>query len=187
MSRQYFTEPLWYSTADGTAIANSITETLVWTPAPTLDANYLQDARILRGFFSGKYSTTGAPTLRFRLRFGTATGGVVLVDTGAMTAGSAVTNAQWSLDVWLTVRSNGSAGTISAMGYCMIGGATAPTAGSATGAPAIAIISAGGITTPTLNACDFTVATAMSFTALWGTQSASNTLTGTNGYLLTLN
>lgn len=187
MGRQSWTEAFSYTVVDGTAIANSVTETLVWSPAPVVPNDYLYDARIFHCVFQGKYSTTGAPTIRFRFRYGTATGGVVLADSGTMTAGSGVTNALWEVSLWFTVRSNGSSGTLMCNGSAIIAGAVAPTAGSATGAPAIALMSAGGISAPATATCDFTTSTALSFTALWGTQSASNTLTGTNGYFRSVN
>lgn len=184
MGRQYWKETFAYSTADGASYNTSTTETLVWSPAPLFPADYFFDGRNFHFIFQGKYSTTSNPTLRFRLRYGTATGGVTLYDSGTITCATTITNALWQTEVWGTVRSNGSSGTVMCNGWTAIGAGTAPSVGSATGAPGIALGGAGGVTAPAVGTCDFTTATAMSFTALWGTNNASNILIGTNSYFL---
>lgn len=180
-SRQFWTESLAWSTADGTAVANTTTETIVF-PDVTIPANYMQDGRQLEQWAFGKYSTTGTPTMRFRTRWG-GVAGTVLSDSGTVTSGSGVTNAIWFVYLRSTTRANGSSGSVFTMGFATIGSATASTVGSATGAPAIAMMSSAGITVPAAVTVDLTAATALSLTITWGTASASNTITGNNYYL----
>ena len=141
MSRQFWSETLVWTTADGTAVANSTTETLLFT-APTIPANLFSDGRTFRLRAIGKYSTTGTPTMIFGLRYGTATGGVMLCKTAACTTPSGVTNAMWDLDITGTVRTNGAAGTIMANGTARVFAAVAGTVASTTGA---------GLVTPMTN------------------------------------
>jgi hypothetical protein len=182
MSRQFWTEALAWSTTDGTAVANTITETIVF-PNVTIPANYMQDGRQLTVEAWGKFSTTtGPPTLRFRLRWGGVTG-TVLADSGAVTTIASVTNAVWLVRLRITTRLNGATGALFAMGEAVLYGAAAPTVGSATGAPAVAAMTAGGITAPAAVTADLTADTALALTALWSAASASNTLTGHNYYV----
>jgi hypothetical protein len=176
MSRQYWAEGLWWAVADGTAIASSTTETILF-PNVTIPANMLSDARWLRWAARGRLSTTSTPTMRFRLRWG-GVSGTVLWDSGTITCGSAVTAALWKVEGDLIVRSNGSSGTVFAGGEAIIGSALAPTVGSATGAAALGVFGSAGDDTPAAVTVDLTADTALSLTAQWGTNSASNTITG---------
>lgn len=185
MSRQFWGETLAWATADGTAVANSTTETIIF-PNVTIPANYLQDGRSLRLTVFGKHSTTATPTLTFRLRWG-GVSGTVLAASGAVTCGSGVTNAAFKIDLILTTRSNGSSGTIMCNGEVAVHGGTAPTVGSATGAPGIGPMTAGGQTAPAVATVDLTADTALSITAQWSAASASNTLTGVNYLIESLN
>ena len=176
MSRQSWSEALWWAVADGTAIANSTTETIVF-PNVTIPANMMADARILRITSAGRLSTTGTPTVRFRLRWG-GVAGTVFWDSGTITCGSGVTASLWRHQIEMIVRSNGSTGTIFCMGETIIGSALAPTVGSATGAAAVGVYGSAGDDTPAAVTLDFTADTALSLTAQWSAASASNTLTG---------
>ena len=69
MSRQHWSESIFWATADGTAVANTTTETIVF-PNTTIPANYMQDGRVLRLRAFGKLSTTGTPTITFAIRWG---------------------------------------------------------------------------------------------------------------------
>jgi hypothetical protein len=186
MSRQFWQEALIWTTADATAVANTTTETALFS-APTIPANYLQDGRTLRLRAIGKYSTTATPTMIFGLRYGTATGGVVLCKTAACTTPSGVTNAMWDLDVLMTVRSNGSTGTLMANGTARLFAAVAGTVASATGEGLVTPMTNGGVVTPAAATCDFTADTALNLTLTWSAASASNTATGLNYLLESLN
>jgi len=69
MSRQFWQEALWWAVTDGTAVANTTTETIVF-PNVTVPANYMADGRALVVKAYGKLSTTVTPTIIFGLRWG---------------------------------------------------------------------------------------------------------------------
>ncbi len=175
MSRQFWAECLWWETADGTAIANTTTETIIFANK-TIPANYLSDGRLLSLVARGRLSTTATPTIRFRLRWG-GVSGTVLWDSGTITCAT-VTAALWSLMLDVQTRTNGATGTLFVMGECFVGSAAPPTVGSATGAPAVGVFGSAGDDTPAAVTVDLTADTALSLTAQWGAASASNTLTG---------
>lgn len=178
MSRQFWEELIAWATADGTAIANTTTEAIIF-PNVTIPANYMQDGRKLRIHAAGRYSTTATPTLIFMLRWGGVTG-TVLAQSTTITGGSTITNAIWELDLEIQTRSNGSAGTLFVMGRAALGsGLTTPAVGSATAAPGFSMMgSAASQITPAAVTVDLTADTALSLTADWSAASASNTLTG---------
>ena len=175
MSRQFWQEAIFWATADGTAIANTTTETIIF-PNITIPANYMADGRVVRLTGAGRLSTTATPTIRYRLRWG-GVSGTVLWDSGTIT-NATVTAALWKLEIMIQTRSNGATGTLFCMGDCFVGGAAAPSVGSATGAPAVGIFGSAGDDTPAAVTVDLTADTALSLTATWGAASASNTLTG---------
>lgn len=185
MSRQFWTELIWWATADGTAIHTSTTETIIFSNV-TIPANYMSDGRALLVTAQGRLGTTSTPTIRFRLRWG-GVSGTVIWDSGTITCGSAVTAALWALEVEIQTRANGASGTLMAIGSVIIGSALAPTVGSATGAAAVGVFGSAGDDTPAAVTCDLTADTALSITAQWGTSNASNTLTGHNYYGLSKN
>jgi len=182
MPRQFWTELLWIVTADGTAIANTTTETIVFSNV-TIPANYMQDARTLRITAVGRHSTTGTPTIRFRVRWG-GVGGTLIWDSGTITCGSGITAGLWGIhDLTIVTRANGATGTVFATGFVVIGSALAPTVGSATGAAAVGVFGSAGDDTPAAVTVDLTADTALAISATWSAASASNTLTG-HQYLL---
>lgn len=185
MSRQFWQETLAWATADGAAIANTTTETIVF-PNVTIPANYLADGRALELIAFGRHSTTGTPTLTFRLRWG-GVAGTVLAASGAMVAGSAVTNAMWRLHLLIQTRANGATGTLFAVGSARLGEDATSTVGSVTNAGAEDLMGSAGVAAPAAVTVDLTADAALSLTAQWGTASASNTLTGHVYVLKSLN
>lgn len=185
MSRQYFAETIAWSTADGTAIANTTTETIIF-PNITIPANFLQDGRILRLTLYGKHSTTGTPTLTFAARWG-GVSGTVIAQSGAMVCGSAVSNAMFKIELIIQVRSNGATGTVFATGDAILGEDAAATVGSATNASAVGFLGSAGVASPAAVTVDLTSDAALSITADWSAANASNTLTGNNYVLEALN
>lgn len=175
MSRQFWQESIFWTTADGTAIANTTTETIIF-PNITIPANYMADGRVIRLNAAGRLSTTSTPTVRYRLRWG-GVSGTVLWDSGTIT-NATVTAALWWVDLIMQTRANGASGTLFSIGQALVGGAAAPSVGSATGAPAIGVFGSAGDDTPAAVTVDLTADTSLSLTATWGTASASNTLTG---------
>lgn len=175
MSRQYWQEPISWTVASGTAVANTTTETIIF-PNVTIPANYMQDGRTLRVKVQGQHSTTGTPTLIFRVRWG-GVAGTVLGLSPTFTTGSGVTANLWEMDFDLQTRSNGSSGTLVLIGKVAVQGASVPSQ----------LFCVGGGATPAATTCDLTADTALSITATWGTASASNTLTGWNYIIQSLN
>lgn len=185
MPRQYWSEPAAWNVADGTAIATSTTETIIF-PNITVYANTMADGRNARYTAAGRLGTTSTPTVRFRLRWG-GVAGTVVWDSGTITCGSGVTASEWWLQLLMQVRSNGATGTIFTMGPVIVGSALAPTVGSATGAAAAGVYGSAGDDTPAAVTLDFTADAALSLTGQWSASSASNTLTGHQQLLEMLN
>jgi hypothetical protein len=176
-SRQYWMECISWMTADGTAVASSTTKTII-VPNITIPANYMSDGRSLRLRVQGKYSTLGSGTVShvFELLWG-GVGGTSITKTGTITLLVSMTNAYWDLDLVIQTRSNGATGTLFANGLVREFGGTAPTIGSATGAPAVAPMTNGGQTVPATASVDLTADTALSLAITHGANSASNTAT----------
>lgn len=169
MSRQFWSESLFWATADGTAIANSTTETIVF-PNVTIPANYMQDGRALRLRAFGKLSTTGTPTITFAVRWG-GVAGTLLATTEAITNGSGVTNVNWELEIYIQTRANGATGTLLVFGSAQVH--------TAAGTVVANTFSVSGYDAPAqVTSLDLTADTALSLTATWSAASASNTLTG---------
>lgn len=178
MSRQYFEELIAWATASGTAVASTTSETILM-PNVTIPANFMQDGRVIHLVFVGQYSELGSGTVTkiFSVRWG-GVAGTLICKTGTIT--TLISAAAWLeiMEVWLQTRSNGSAGTVMGNGYAMVFGGTAPTVGSATGAPAVAPLTNGGQVTPATATLDLTQDTALSITTTHGSNSASDTETG---------
>ena len=168
MSRQYYSEALWWTVADGTAVANTTTETIIF-PDVTIPANYMNDGRVLRIRAFGKLSTTGTPTITFAIRWG-GVGGTLLATTEAITNGSGVTNVNWGLEALIQTRANGSSGSLFVMGEAEVH--TSSTAVVAN------VFGVSGFDAPAVVTANLTADTALSLTADWSAASASNTLTG---------
>lgn len=176
MSRQFWEETLAWATADGTAVANTTTETVIF-PNITIPANFLQDGRVIKLTAFGRVSTTGTPTLTFKLRWG-GVSGTVIVQSGALTQGSTITNAPWMLEAFIQTRTNGSSGSVFVMGSAMCWDDAVGSTGSATNAPGIAALTSAGASVPAAVTVDLTADTALSLSATWSAASSSNTLTG---------
>lgn len=192
MSRQFWQESLAWATASGTAIASSTTETILF-PNVTIPANYMQDGRLLRLTCFGGYGTTATPTLIFTLRWG-GVAGTVMAKSSTVTltsgvGGGASMTALWRLEIIIQVRTNGSTGTVMSNGRAVLHTSTAATAGTVTNyGMEIPIVSGStGGTTPAVATLDLTADTALSITALWGTNNSANSIQGHNFLLETLN
>lgn len=188
MSRQFWSEALAWATSNGTAIANTTTETILF-PNVTIPANYMQDGRVLRLKAWGAYGTTGTPTLTFRVRWGGVSGTVLAASGAAVTTsgtgGGASMTALWSFEAYLQTRSNGSSGTVFTDGQFILYTSTVGTAGTVTnyGMPVVLASGSTGGTTPVAVTADLTADTALSLTATWGTANAANSIQG-NIYLI---
>lgn len=154
---------LYSAASNPAAIANTATET-AFARSFTLAANTLFTAgTILELEASGRFSTTGTPTLVFKFKIGT-----LIVATFSFTTGAGVTNDAWSLKASVGVKTPGAGGIL------LIG-------------PSIGII--GGFSGTNVAAASSTVGAqgldtnenkAVTLTAQWGAASASNTVTMDN-------
>lgn len=192
MSRQFWSESLVWATASGAAVANSVTETILF-PNVTIPANYMQDGRCLRLRFFGAYGTTATPTLIFSVRWGGVAGTVLAKQAANVTTsgvgGGASMTAMFEGEVLIQTRSNGATGTLMTNGMTILYTSTLVTAGTVTnyGQPApIASGSTGG-TTPVAVTADLTADTALSLTVTWGTSNAANSIQGLNYTIESLN
>lgn len=186
MSRQFWEETLFWATADGTAVSNTTTETIVF-PNVTIPGGMMQDGRCLRLKAWGRYSNvvTAVPTFAWKVRWG-GVAGTVLVQTPAMTASVlAVTSAPWEIEVYLQTRSNGSSGTVFGMGKTvMYTGITTEFLNNTTTLTTTAFsdiagpMSSTGTTVPAAVTVDLTVDTALSVSCVMSAANASNGFTG---------
>jgi hypothetical protein len=176
-SRQYWEELIAWSTADGTAVHTTTTETILF-PNVTIPANYMQDGRRMRLTCSGKLSTTGTPTMVWALRWG-GVSGTILANTEAITMGSGVTNVNWRTVLDIQTRLNGATGTLLVFGSLAVH--TSSTAVSTN------VYGVSGFDAPAAVTVDLTADTALSFTGDWSANSASNTITGMDYGLESLN
>jgi hypothetical protein len=168
MSRQYFSEALAWATADGAAVHTTTTETILF-PDISIPAYYMQDGRLLRMKAFGKLSTTGTPTMIFAIRWGGVLG-TLLAQTEAMTCASGAANTTWAIEAYLQVRTNGATGTILCMGEAHVS-LTAST-------DVESLFGVSGFDAPAAVTVDLTAVAALSLTADWSANSASNTITG---------
>jgi len=188
MSRQYWTELLAWAVADGAAVANTVTETIIF-PNVTIPANYMADGRVLRLTAYGRWSNvvTAVPTLTFRLRWGDVSGTVLAASGAITTPATATTNAMWAIELILQTRLNGATGTIFATGIVTMGEDAAPTFGTVTNYGVASFMGSAGVATPAAVTADLTADTALSLTAQWSAANAANTLQGHNYLLKALN
>ena len=152
---------------DGTAVANTTTETIL-VPDVVLPPRYLMaTGRTLRARIRGRYSTTSTPTITIRQRIG-GVAGVAVVASAAFTLPTTITNVPFEIEIESTVRSEGSAGTMFGMGTMTFATAAPNTAATQylpASAPAVS------------SSIDMTAQQNHSITITWGTASASNTIT----------
>jgi hypothetical protein len=168
-SRQYWAECIAWATADGAAIANTTNESIIF-PNIVTAGNYMQDGRVMRGRAYGKYSTTGAPTGTWAVRWN-GVGGTLLATSEVLTLGNGVTNANWAMEFHIQTRTNGSAGALFVMGEL--------TVHTAAGTVLANVFGVSGWDAPAqVGSLDLTADTPLSVTFDWGTANAANTLTG---------
>jgi hypothetical protein len=123
---------------DGLTLASFTTSAPVFPPF-IIPRNTLEPKRIFNVKARGLWSATLTPTYTFRLQNTVGTT-VTLVTSAAITV-SALTNQAWEIDLDVEVRTDGTAGTLEAMGDLSMGGVTGPIWLPATGtAPAPATV-----------------------------------------------
>lgn len=177
MSRQYWSETIAWATASGTSVNSSNVETILF-PNVTIPANFMQDGRTLRLRCQGQWTTTGStPTLTFFVRWG-GVSGTLLCKTAACTTVASTTAAVWDLDILIQTRTNGSSGTVMAIGTARVFAGVAGTVASTTGEGLLTPMTVGGVLAPATATVDLTADTALSVTVQPSTTAA--TLIGLN-------
>ena len=168
MSRQFWAEQLAWAVADGTAVASTASETIIF-PDIVIPGNYMQDGRTLKLVAYGKLSTTGTPTIIFSIRWG-GVAGTLLALTEAITNGSGVANVNWAVEALIQTRTNGSTGKLMTMGRAAVHTAAATVVTN--------VFGVSGYDAPAEVTADLTIDKSLSLTATWSASSSSNTLTG---------
>jgi len=190
MSRQYWVELIAWATANGTAVNTTTSETILF-PNTTIPANYMQDGRSLRLRAMGSYGTVSAtPGVNFiwSIRLGGVAGVVVCKSGGIITpTTTALVAGLWDLEVYMTTRSNGSSGTIMGNGIVHLHDTTVQTMRSATNIGATGPMTNGGQATPAVATVDLTADQALSVTITMSASSGTNTMTGMNYTLESMN
>lgn len=177
MPRNKWMAPLVVMQADGTALANSTTETSILNSQAkyTLPGNFMEDiGQTLKVRASGRISNivTTPGTLTFRMKFGS----IIVATSGALALNTtAKTNVTWVLDWELTLRAVGGSTTANAMhtgqwqSESVIG---SPAAGSGGAAAHIIPASAPAVGT----GFDSTVSNVIDLTAQWSVANAGNSI-----------
>lgn len=152
-----------YTQTTSVTVANTVTETSLLTSTVTLPANFFTIGKQLNIKVRGFHSGASTPTIRIRVKLGS----TVVLDTGVINSGNS-TNAYFDIDGVICCRTTGATGTIMSQGYFTeLGG----------GAGAF------GMTNTAASTIDTTASLVYDVTVEWGTASASNTITSTNGYV----
>jgi hypothetical protein len=183
MSRQFWEETLTWATALPTAVANTVTETILF-PDVTIPANFMADGRLLRMAGYYKYGTTATPSLIFSVRWGGVAGTVLAkqaanVTTSAVGGGASMT-AVGMFEIYIQTQTGGATGTLMTMGYTTLWTNTLLTAGTVTNYGQVAPIVSGstGGSTPVAVTAALNVDTALSLTVTWGAANAANSIQG---------
>jgi len=179
MSKQFWVEALAWATADGTPVANTTTEGLLF-PDVVIPGNYMQDGRTLELYAAGRWSNvvTAVPTITFTLRWGGVAGTVLAISPAIVTPASAVTNAIWELSAQIQTRANGATGSLFTIGKVTMSEDAAPTFGTVANYGVVAMMGSAGAATPAAVTVSLIADTALSITADWSAANAANTITG---------
>jgi major tropism determinant Mtd-like protein len=149
------------SVPGGNTVANTTSET-AFTSSGTIPANALAAGDVIRVTLAGVFGTAVlSPTLEGKLYIGS----TVVIDTGALTIGAALSSQPWTATATLTVQSIGSSGNI----FCT---AAIQFATAATAALTSLVNSASNPFT-----INTTASQAITASAQWSAASASNTIT----------
>lgn len=149
-------------------VANTITETIVGSFV--IPANDASAGSVYRMTVYGTASSTGTPTITFKVRLG-GVSGVVLATFPAVTTASGVSSGGWWIEARLMCVSAGSGATWAVGSTLSQQIANLATAGSAP-----------SLTNGTVSA-NSTISETLAITATWSAASASNTVSTTVGIL----
>ncbi|NUP47561.1 MAG: hypothetical protein HOW97_09660 [Catenulispora sp.] len=149
-------------------VANTATETVIGTF--TIPANDAQAGGVYRATMYGTASSTGTPTITFKVRLG-GVSGQILASFPAVTTASGVASGGWLVETRL---------------LCIVNGAAATWSASSALNQQIASLTAGTSSVALTNGTvtvDSTINEALVVTATWSAASASNTASSTAGLL----
>lgn len=188
MSRQSWAEAVFWADADGTAVTNTTTETIIF-PNVTVAGGYMHAQRVLRATLRGRYANvvTAVPTFTFRTRWGGVAGTVLLASPAIVTSVTAMTASMWKMAYEIQSRTNGATGNLFAEGDVTMFTGTAATFGTVTNYGVVQPMGSAGVITPAQVAVDQTVDQALADTIQQSAASASNSLTGHLKVLESLN
>jgi hypothetical protein len=164
-----------FPSASFTAVNTTTTETNLWNPAlwGQLPVGEIRGGRCWELKFGGVHGTTATPAISFRARCGTNNSapptGTDLGVGPTMTLGTFTAQPFWGQGLFgcRSVGVAASTATITGNGFVICAGAAAATT--------VATCVFGGLTTATT--IDQSVAQGLSVSVIWGTNSASNTIT----------
>ena len=154
------------NTSDSSAIASTASETN-FDITYTLSTVMMQPGRIFKIVANGVYSTTGTPTLLFKVKWGSTD----LVTFTARTGINNASNQSWQVEAWIVVRSIGASGTVMASGKAFVN--------TAAGQDTVETVVNNAATT-----IDTTTAQTCQVSLTWSASSSSNTATLKNFVLL---
>ena len=146
------------NTADSSAIASTASETN-FSLNKTLSTSQFFPGRIFKLSASGVYSTTGTPTLVFKVKFGT----TALITFTAKTGINNASNQSWRVDAVIIVRTTGATGTVLPYGTLFIN--------TASGVDTVETVVNSAVTV------DTTANQTLQVSLTWGASSSSNTAT----------
>lgn len=174
----YYSSPLVIDIADGAQVAATTTETII-CPDFTFSASdnriYQGAAFNLRAWLDVSNVVTTPGTITLRVRWG-GVAGTVLASTGAVTMSStARANYAGSIDLDLTWRSVGSAGSVLAMGRAFLN--NVPVAADSLPHGIYTMGSAGANVPAVVSSLDTTTAKALSLTVQFSVATAGTQLT----------
>lgn len=148
------------SVPSGNTVLNSNSEVL-FASNVVIPANSLVAGDVWRLTLYGVYSVTGlAPTLTGKLKFGS----TIILNSGALTTITGVTNGGWRAEAILIINSTGSSGAIEAQGFCFFSTA-------ATASLNVALANTAAVT------IDTTVNQTVQTSVQWSTADNGNTIT----------
>jgi hypothetical protein len=177
---RYATGPFFNIVGPGTAVANTVAQTSLFTGATLrsgqslmIAANSLIAGQTLRMFLTGTGSVTGAPTLTFYLMFG----GAVIAQSSANTISTNLTGAFWWTNGILELIFP----TIGATGTC-IGMGTAQIFTSVNAATSFSMANGAGTFSGTPATANTTQGNLVDVQIAWGTAAAGNSWQLTGGW-----
>jgi len=152
-----------YNQTTSVTVANSVVETSLLTSTTTLPANFFSASKQIVLRLRGYHSAVSNPTIRIKVKLGS----VVVLDTTAIVSGNS-TNEYFDIDGVICCRTTGATGTVMGQGFYLECGG---------GGNHFGMVNTSAVT------IDTTTTQVFDITVQWGTASASNTITATNGYI----